>query len=153
LPVSYKLPSGSPVLDTVTLGAGRSIIMAIAMRTWPCATPDGWTHISSFFVKERFLSLPTRLHTRVTRIIGWRPLRVEHVLSCQPMIGSADFPRDLFLARGEVPHQRKPWEADVRLVAPGSPGETGVWTRSSTGEVKIFGVELSISWLVVRLTA
>ncbi len=33
---------------------------------------------------------------------GWRLLRVEYVLSCQPMIGNADFPQDLFLARGAV---------------------------------------------------
>jgi hypothetical protein len=54
-PFSNKLPSGSPVLHDVTLGAGRSIVVAIAMRTSPCATPDGWTSIPSFFVKERFL--------------------------------------------------------------------------------------------------
>ena len=33
LPVSNKLPSGSPLLHDVTLGAGRSIIVAIALRT------------------------------------------------------------------------------------------------------------------------
>ncbi len=33
---------------------------------------------------------------------GWAPLRVEHVLSCQPMIGNADFPQDVFLGRGAV---------------------------------------------------
>ena len=54
-PVSNKLPSGSPVLHDVTLGAEKSIAVAIAMRTSPCATHDGWTSIPSFFVKERFL--------------------------------------------------------------------------------------------------
>jgi hypothetical protein len=34
-----------------------------------------------------------------------------------------------------------------------TPRRNEVWTSSSTGEVKICGVELSISWLVVRLIA
>ena len=31
---------------------------------------------------------------------GWRPRRVEFVLSCQPLIGNADFPQDLYLGDG-----------------------------------------------------
>lgn len=31
---------------------------------------------------------------------GWLPRAVEFAMSCQPMIGSADSPQDLFLARG-----------------------------------------------------
>jgi 8-oxo-dGTP pyrophosphatase MutT (NUDIX family) len=31
---------------------------------------------------------------------GWRPRDVRFVLSYQPMIGNADFPQDLYLARG-----------------------------------------------------
>jgi 8-oxo-dGTP pyrophosphatase MutT (NUDIX family) len=31
---------------------------------------------------------------------GWRPRRTEHVLTCQPIIGNADYPQDLFLAHG-----------------------------------------------------
>ena len=31
---------------------------------------------------------------------GWRPRRMEYVLSCQPTIGNADYPQDLYLARG-----------------------------------------------------
>ena len=31
---------------------------------------------------------------------GWRPRRMEYVLSCQPMIGNADYPQDLYLALG-----------------------------------------------------
>jgi 8-oxo-dGTP pyrophosphatase MutT (NUDIX family) len=31
---------------------------------------------------------------------GWQPRSVEYVLSCQPLIGNADYPQDLFLARG-----------------------------------------------------
>ena len=31
---------------------------------------------------------------------GWRPRGTEFVLSCQPVIGNADYPQDLYLARG-----------------------------------------------------
>src|SRR5260370_15525336 len=31
---------------------------------------------------------------------GWRPHGIEFVLSCQPIIGNADYPQDLYLARG-----------------------------------------------------
>jgi hypothetical protein len=31
---------------------------------------------------------------------GWRPRAVEFALSCQPLIGNADYPQDLYLARG-----------------------------------------------------
>jgi 8-oxo-dGTP pyrophosphatase MutT (NUDIX family) len=33
---------------------------------------------------------------------GWRPRHVELVLSCQPLIGNADYPQDLYLAHGAV---------------------------------------------------
>jgi 8-oxo-dGTP pyrophosphatase MutT (NUDIX family) len=38
---------------------------------------------------------------------GWRPRSVRFVLSFQPMIGNADFPQDLYLARG-ADHIREP---------------------------------------------
>lgn len=31
---------------------------------------------------------------------GWRPRSVEFVMSCQPLIGNADYPQDLFVAYG-----------------------------------------------------
>jgi 8-oxo-dGTP pyrophosphatase MutT (NUDIX family) len=31
---------------------------------------------------------------------GWRPRAVEFVMSCQPLIGNADYPQDLFVAYG-----------------------------------------------------
>jgi 8-oxo-dGTP pyrophosphatase MutT (NUDIX family) len=31
---------------------------------------------------------------------GWRPASVEFVLSCQPLIGNADYPQDLYIAAG-----------------------------------------------------
>ena len=41
---------------------------------------------------------------------GWRPRNTEYVLSCQPVIGNADYPQDLYLAHG-AEHVREP-EAD-----------------------------------------
>jgi len=34
---------------------------------------------------------------------GWRPQNAEFVLSCQPLIGNADYPQDLYLAIGAEP--------------------------------------------------
>jgi 8-oxo-dGTP pyrophosphatase MutT (NUDIX family) len=31
---------------------------------------------------------------------GWRPRKTEFVMSCQPLIGNADYPQDLYLAHG-----------------------------------------------------
>src|ERR1700677_2207463 len=31
---------------------------------------------------------------------SWHPRDVEFVISCQPLIGNADYPQDLYLARG-----------------------------------------------------
>jgi 8-oxo-dGTP pyrophosphatase MutT (NUDIX family) len=31
---------------------------------------------------------------------GWRPRGLEHVLTCQPVIGNADYPQELYLAHG-----------------------------------------------------
>ncbi len=41
---------------------------------------------------------------------GWRPRNTEYVLSCQPVIGNADYPQDLYVAHG-AEHVREP-EAD-----------------------------------------
>ena len=34
---------------------------------------------------------------------GWRPRGIEFVMSSQPLIGNADYPQDLYLARGAEP--------------------------------------------------
>ena len=41
---------------------------------------------------------------------GWRPRGMEYVMSCQPIIGNADYPQDLYLAHG-AEHVGEP-EAD-----------------------------------------
>jgi len=73
---------------------------------------------------------------------GWRPLRLEFVLSCQPMIGNADYPQDLYLARGAeltgVPHVDE--TAEVRWVPL---GETPAMIASGEilGAITVIGVQ------------
>jgi hypothetical protein len=89
-PVSNKLPSGSPVLHDVTLGAGKSIAVAIAMRTSPCATHDGWTSTPSFFVKERFLVFTHRV------ALPWSPAGgalIMHIPGGRPGTGAICAPK------------------------------------------------------------
>jgi 8-oxo-dGTP pyrophosphatase MutT (NUDIX family) len=44
---------------------------------------------------------PARAAVReVEEETGWRPRAVELVLSCQPLIGNADYPQDLYLGHG-----------------------------------------------------
>lgn len=47
---------------------------------------------------------------------GWRPHDIQFVLSYQPMIGNADFPQDLYLARG-AEHVRQPAADETAAVA------------------------------------
>jgi len=43
---------------------------------------------------------PAAAAREVQEETGWRPKRVDHVLPCQPLIGNADYPQDLYLASG-----------------------------------------------------
>lgn len=62
-PVTYSrtiangrfMPPRPPVLRDVSLGAGQQIIVAISLRTSPCAMTSGWDELPSFYVNERFL--------------------------------------------------------------------------------------------------
>jgi 8-oxo-dGTP pyrophosphatase MutT (NUDIX family) len=49
---------------------------------------------------------------------GWRPRGVEFVMSCQPLIGNADYPQDLFVAQGadQVGDPEADEAAEVRWV-------------------------------------
>jgi 8-oxo-dGTP pyrophosphatase MutT (NUDIX family) len=49
---------------------------------------------------------------------GWRPGAMEYVLSCQPIIGNADYPQDLYLAHGaeQVAEPEVDETAEVRWV-------------------------------------
>jgi 8-oxo-dGTP pyrophosphatase MutT (NUDIX family) len=59
---------------------------------------------------------------------GWRPRGLEYVLSCQPMIGNADYPQDLYQAHG-ADHVGRP-DADETLRRK----DTGWVQRSSCRE-------------------
>jgi 8-oxo-dGTP pyrophosphatase MutT (NUDIX family) len=61
--------------------------------------------------------LPQRLR-EVEEETGWRPRRMEYVSSCQPIIGNADYPQDLYLAHGaeQVGEPEVDETAEVRWV-------------------------------------
>jgi 8-oxo-dGTP pyrophosphatase MutT (NUDIX family) len=73
---------------------------------------------------------------------GWRPHRVEHVLSCQPIIGNADYPQELNLARGAVqagaPHADE--TAEVRWV-PLDEAQAMIASGDVLGAVTVIGVQ------------
>ena len=48
-------------------------------------------------MRARTLLLRRRARWRET---GWRPRGIEFVMTSQPLIGNADYPQDLYLARG-----------------------------------------------------
>lgn len=73
---------------------------------------------------------------------GWRPRQVERLLSCQPMIGNADYPQDLYLARGaeqvSVPHADE--TAEVRWVPLGE-ASAMIARGDILGAITIIGVQ------------
>jgi 8-oxo-dGTP pyrophosphatase MutT (NUDIX family) len=73
---------------------------------------------------------------------GWRPRRIEHVLTCQPLIGNADYPQDLFLARGaELAGEPEGDEdAEIRWV-PLTDTPTMITSGEILGAITIIGVQ------------
>jgi 8-oxo-dGTP pyrophosphatase MutT (NUDIX family) len=73
---------------------------------------------------------------------GWRPRNVEFVLSCQPLIGNADYPHDLYLARGaELAGEPKADEAaEVRWV-PLAAARAMVGSGEVPGAMTVIGVQ------------
>lgn len=73
---------------------------------------------------------------------GWRPRRMEHVLTCQPMIGNADYPQELYLARGAeqagAPHVDE--TAEVRWV-PLDEAQAMIASRDILGAITVIGVQ------------
>src|SRR5215467_5281594 len=73
---------------------------------------------------------------------GWRPRSVEHVLSCQPMIGNADYPQELYLARGaeqvSTPHVDE--TAGVRWV-PLDEARAMIASGDILGAITVIGVQ------------
>ena len=73
---------------------------------------------------------------------GWRPRRMERVLSCQPMIGNADYPQELYLARGaeqvSTPHVDE--TAEVRWV-PLDEARAMIASGDILGAITVIGVQ------------
>ena len=73
---------------------------------------------------------------------GWRPRHVEYVLSCQPMIGNADYPQDLYLAHGaeRVGAPEVDETAEVRWV-PLNEASAMIAKGSILGAITVIGVQ------------
>ena len=67
---------------------------------------------------------------------GWRPRKTEFIMSCQPLIGNADYPQDLYLASGaeRVGEPEVDETAEVRWVSvdetPAMIARATSWARS-----------------------
>ena len=73
---------------------------------------------------------------------GWRPRKTGFVLSCQPLIGNADYPQDLYLASG-AEHVGEPEvdeTAEVRWV-PVDETPTMIARGEILGAITIIGVQ------------
>jgi 8-oxo-dGTP pyrophosphatase MutT (NUDIX family) len=73
---------------------------------------------------------------------GWRPRKTEFVMSCQPLIGNADYPQDLYLAHGAelVGEPEVDETAEVRWVPVG--GTPAMIARGEIlGAITIIGVQ------------
>ena len=73
---------------------------------------------------------------------GWRPRQVEFVMSFQPLIGNADYPQDLYLARGaeQVGEPEADEAADVRWV-PLDDTPAMIASGEILGAVTVIGVQ------------
>lgn len=73
---------------------------------------------------------------------GWRPRSIEFVLSCQPLIGNADYPQDLYLARGAelVGEPETEEAAGVRWFALDD-ALAMVWTGEVQGAMTVIGIQ------------
>jgi 8-oxo-dGDP phosphatase len=76
---------------------------------------------------------------------GWRPRDVRFVLSYQPMIGNADFPQDLYLARGAdlVREPASDEAAAVRWV-PLDDAAAMITTGEIAGAATVIGVQYAL---------
>jgi 8-oxo-dGTP pyrophosphatase MutT (NUDIX family) len=73
---------------------------------------------------------------------GWRPGNVEFVLSCQPLMGNADYPQDLYFALGaELAGEPEAGEAaEVRWV-PLADAQAMVASGEILGAMTVIGVQ------------
>jgi 8-oxo-dGTP pyrophosphatase MutT (NUDIX family) len=80
-----------------------------------------------------------------TEETGWRPRNVQFVLSYQPMIGNADFPQDLYLARG-AGHVREPATDETAAVrwVPLDDAAAMISSGEIAGAATIIGVQYAL---------
>jgi 8-oxo-dGTP pyrophosphatase MutT (NUDIX family) len=73
---------------------------------------------------------------------GWCPRAIEYVLSCQPIIGNADYPQDLYLAHGaeRVGEPEADEAAEVRWV-PVDETPTMIAKGDILGAITVIGVQ------------
>jgi 8-oxo-dGTP pyrophosphatase MutT (NUDIX family) len=73
---------------------------------------------------------------------GWRPHRIEFVMSCQSAIGNADYPQDLYLAQGaeQVGEPDTDETAEVRWV-PADETPAMIARGDILGAITIIGVQ------------
>jgi 8-oxo-dGTP pyrophosphatase MutT (NUDIX family) len=73
---------------------------------------------------------------------GWRPRGVEFVMSCQPLIGNADYPQDLYLAHGAelVGEPEADEAAEVRWV-PLAEALAMISSEEIAGAMTVIGVQ------------
>lgn len=73
---------------------------------------------------------------------GWRPMRIAHILSCQPIIGNADYPQELYLARGarKIREPETDESAEVRWV-PVEEAHAMIARGDILGAITIIGVQ------------
>jgi 8-oxo-dGTP pyrophosphatase MutT (NUDIX family) len=85
---------------------------------------------------------PTAAAREVEEETGWRPRAVDFALSCQPLIGNADYPQDLYLALGaeRVGEPEADEAAEVRWVPL---ADTPALIRSGEilGAITVIGVQ------------
>jgi 8-oxo-dGTP pyrophosphatase MutT (NUDIX family) len=76
---------------------------------------------------------------------GWRPRHTEYVLSCQPMIGNADYPQDLYLGRGaeQVGAPEVDETAEVRWV-PLDEASGMITSGDILGAITVIGVQYAL---------
>jgi 8-oxo-dGTP pyrophosphatase MutT (NUDIX family) len=78
---------------------------------------------------------------------GWRPRHVEFLLSSQPVIGNADYPQDLYLARGaeKIGEPEVDETAEVRWV-PLDEAAAMIIRGNILGAITIIGVQHALLW-------
>lgn len=82
---------------------------------------------------------------------GWRPRRVEHVLSFQPAIGNADYPQDLYFGYGaELVGQPHVDEAELVRWVPLTEAREMIAKGEIVGAATVIGVQHALLLAAAR---